>query len=102
MHERGKRVKGKGKGESRFFGLTLYPLPFPLFPALVLVVSFAWLGETKPISGVVLEDGFNAVGSFGGFGNKLHALALQLFISAAAVVGVEYSRTEHTFRHDRS
>jgi hypothetical protein len=48
-----------------------------LLPANVCsAVFFAGLCEAEPVSGVVLEHGFNAVRTFGWFGNELHALAL--------------------------
>src|SRR5438128_4165249 len=56
--------------------------------APVLVVPFSRLRQAKPISGVILEDSFDAVMSFGGLGKKLHPLAFHLFIGSAAVVGV--------------
>jgi hypothetical protein len=71
---------------SRF--LSLYPLP--LSPSTLF--CFAWLREAEPISGVVLEDGFDAVGPFRGFGNKLDALCFQFFISSVAVIGIESAR----------
>ena len=36
-----------------------------------LAVFLARLRKAKPVSGVVFEDGFDAVRSFGGFGNKI-------------------------------
>ena len=63
---------------------------------------FRWFGEAEPVSGIIFEDGFNAVGSFGGFGDKVHTLALQVVISFATVVGVENTRSHYAFRHDRA
>lgn len=31
---------------------------------------FVWLGQTKPVAGIVLKDGFDAIRPFRGFGDK--------------------------------
>src|SRR6185436_18023487 len=80
-------------------------LAFPYLPFIrftFLIVSFVGLREAEPVSRVVLEDGFDAVRSFARLGDKNYTLAFQVFIGAAAIVGVENAGAHHTLGHDRA
>src|SRR5687768_17930709 len=76
--------------------------PIKRIGAILTLISAGWLREAEPVSGIVFEDRFDAVRPLGGFGQKLHALRLQLFVSSTAVVSVEDTRAEHSLSHDRA
>src|SRR5215210_9225531 len=73
------------------------------YPGTILtLIPAGWLRQTEPVTGVIFEHCFNAVGSFGWFGNELHALRFQLLISSTAIVSIEHARAEHALVHDRA
>src|SRR5689334_23038619 len=93
---------GKSKLKRRSVHLILCIVigPTDRIGPILTSIPFAGLREAEPVAGIVLENRFDAVWPFCRLRDKVHALRLQLFVSAATIVSIENACAQHTLRHD--